>query len=89
MWGQGPKWGSPPAPLSPPAVWGCPLNLPLHGMGMGTACACAPVYTWFPFCLLAFLVHFKPRVGFTSSPATVSGSLGKTHWGRAGEQWVV
>lgn len=30
----------------------------------------APTYTYFSFCSLASFVHFKPKVGFTSSPAT-------------------
>lgn len=39
--GPGTGMGLPTSPPSPPAVWGCPLNLPLHGMGMGDSlCMC-------------------------------------------------
>lgn len=76
--------GLPASPPSPPAAWGCPLDLSLHGMGMGDSpCASggrAPAYTWFSFCLLVYFVRFKPEVGFTSSPAMVS-ALGRTALG--------
>jgi len=73
--GAGGGDGAPHQPPSPSrSVW-------------GTAPWPCPAYTWFSFCLLVDFVRFKPEVGFTSSPATVS-ALGGTLWGWAGKWWV-
>lgn len=72
--------GLPASPPFPPMAWGCPTDLPPCRMGMGDSpCVSsghALSYTPFSFCLLAYFVCFKPEVGFTSSPATVS-ALGR------------
>lgn len=75
MWGQD---GGPCQPLSPPAVWGCPLNLPLHGVAMGN--------TWFtPGLHLASTL----LVGFFGTFGAQSGfhlQLGVPWEDQAGEQ---
>lgn len=73
MWGQD---GAPCQPPVPSRSVGLPPEPPPPQDGHGgTARACAPLYTWFALRLWGFFVHFKPRVGFTSSLATVSASL--------------
>lgn len=91
--GPGAGMGLPASPPLPSCSVGLPPEPPPPWDGHGDSlCMCSSLHLehyWFPFCLLAFLVHFKPRVGFISSPATVSGFLGKMRWDQAGEQWVV
>lgn len=78
-----------PPPLSPPAVWGCPLDLPpATGWGWGTVRWPRSSFTpGFHFVCWFILYILSPR--WVLPPSLLCLPRGRTPRGRAGEPWVV